>query len=366
MKNKISKNLLIRYVNGDMIEDVEKLESDPKFMKEVFLFTRDKKMYALCSDEVRGNATFVLFLFRLFPLDKAFLVEVANGYFALSKKEDVASLEIYILLSNLLKESDLGCSEEMDIMIARCHAVTESMLFQTKSAINIAISEVSDLSVCQELGLGFSLVNEQFFSHEVILDFFAKSYLHDIFKKNQEGTFEDILHQKFAHFEKLKGKEIQKFLLSYISSFDQELSWYVGDHIYLLDDFLKTAFQIITNWKNYSYHRFHALVECFEMEANDAIEKFASRYGFLDYCIHLDKMNLGLPYSLIELYFGFVYHDDTLDDLMEQELCVQDFRCLKEIVRLATEIFLKGNLVMPEDDYLIKHSDTKTKILSFE
>ena len=48
-----NRKLIWKYINGEEIPNIDRLESDYRFMLEVIRITNDKKMYNLCSDEIK-------------------------------------------------------------------------------------------------------------------------------------------------------------------------------------------------------------------------------------------------------------------------------------------------------------------------
>ena len=80
MKNKYSKKLIWDYIHGEEIDHIDELEEDYQFMMAVIELSHDKKMYDMCSDQIKSNYEFVRFLIEMFQGDKRFIVRVANFY----------------------------------------------------------------------------------------------------------------------------------------------------------------------------------------------------------------------------------------------------------------------------------------------
>ena len=80
MDSGYSRKLIWDYINGYYIENVDALENDYKFMMDVINITRDKNMYNLCSEEIKSNYEFVMFVIDLFKDDIDFICEIANQY----------------------------------------------------------------------------------------------------------------------------------------------------------------------------------------------------------------------------------------------------------------------------------------------
>ena len=56
---KYSNYVIRKYVNAEEISyDIDELEDDPKFMRKVIEYTKDKNMYNLCSNRVKKDYFF--------------------------------------------------------------------------------------------------------------------------------------------------------------------------------------------------------------------------------------------------------------------------------------------------------------------
>ena len=109
MNKHYSKRIIFDYVFGNDIKDydIDDLENDYTFMMEVIKYTKDKKMYDLCSENVKLNHEFVKFLIIMFQKDRDFIKKVSNYYLKNRTpnineyRADVEHDEIIILMSNL-------------------------------------------------------------------------------------------------------------------------------------------------------------------------------------------------------------------------------------------------------------------------
>ena len=79
---RITDNLIRNYINGDDSKirgcTIEELENNPLFMKKVIECTQDVKMYNYCSDKVKTDFNFVLFLVANFGNNLEFLVNAVD------------------------------------------------------------------------------------------------------------------------------------------------------------------------------------------------------------------------------------------------------------------------------------------------
>ena len=64
MGKKYNSKIIFDYIVGNDLDgySIDELENDPNFMMDVIKITRDKRMYNLCSDDIKKNCTFVEFL----------------------------------------------------------------------------------------------------------------------------------------------------------------------------------------------------------------------------------------------------------------------------------------------------------------
>ena len=76
---KYSRKLLSDYLLGKSIDDydIDELESNPEFIKEIIDFSNDKSMYNLCDDELKKN--FNLMKFEIIIGNTLCSQEIADG-----------------------------------------------------------------------------------------------------------------------------------------------------------------------------------------------------------------------------------------------------------------------------------------------
>ena len=101
---KYSRKLLSDYLLGKSIDDydIDELESNPEFIKEIIDFSNDKSMYNLCDDELKKNFNLMKFLVLKFKDDEQFIKKIARDFSNCSDNEtDI--FEINIIVSELVK-----------------------------------------------------------------------------------------------------------------------------------------------------------------------------------------------------------------------------------------------------------------------
>jgi len=105
--NKYDKKIINAYINGEDIEDytIEELENDSKFMKMVIAKTHDKKMYELCSEELKKDPNFIKYIIMFFNSDKEFICKVMDEF--IKTADDIKTFtELVILMSKYTKENN--------------------------------------------------------------------------------------------------------------------------------------------------------------------------------------------------------------------------------------------------------------------
>lgn len=359
MKNKYSKKLIWDYIHGEEIDHIDELEEDYQFMMAVIELSHDKKMYDMCSDQIKSNYEFVRFLIEMFQGDKSFIVRVANFYLDTVNENDVTYYELIIIMSKILHYGDLGENEELDVAIYKYNVAASSLLFQQKMLAKMEIQKEKDLFWKREFGLGFLLIKAGIgYQSDIICEYFAQEYLKDILKDDEDMNFETFLHKQFQSFEPIKKQGIHNFLITYIGLYDSNLADYAYKHLYLLEDMIKEMQRIEKNWESFEKNILEEKKELFESLVHQKISEYQSIYDFGDYCMHLDHMNLGLPFKLGYFPDGF--------DLMDRKLAFNDYKCLKEVVELAQKIFLSRVIEKELEVDEIGVMNKKAHILSFE
>ena len=237
-----SSQLIKRYVNGEEIENIESLEKNSDFMKEVINYTNDKKIYNLCDTALKKNYEFVMFLIQKFSEDKLFIYNVADHILNNGEISKIQKDEIIITMYNLTKDVIDG----INLINLKYSILAASIYGETLS--NIEIIKNSE-NKPDYFGLGFMFVLEFYQDSSVIQNFFAKQMINDLLFSN--FNFDAYLHQKFHNPNDIKN--INKTIIDYLNNFDSSLGWYVSCHIDILDNYKKNLTRILNFdvWKNY-------------------------------------------------------------------------------------------------------------------
>ena len=74
----IDKELLKKYINGEEFEEslLDSLENNIEFMKAVVEATNDSNIYNVCSNYVRNDANFLMYMINKFDYDTDFVTKI--------------------------------------------------------------------------------------------------------------------------------------------------------------------------------------------------------------------------------------------------------------------------------------------------
>lgn len=333
---KYNTRLIWNYINGEEIKNIDELESDYKFMLEVLRITNDKNMYNLCSEEMKNNHDFIKSVIEIFKKDKKFIKQIIDEY---SRKENLNEInyqELIFLACDLNDSITDGIDDELFIYKLKRNAIYIKEMTNIEWNIN-----EEDYDVRQEIGMGFAyLLYEIYPESEIILRYFAKRYIEEIFYNNNGLTLEELVHKHFSNFEKLQEIGIKRYILNYIGYKDIYLSSYLLSNLDLIEKLEQSIINIGINWENYNKRHNELQLLKFEELAEEIIEKYDASYDLSEVYYYIDNMNLNLPVKLCECE----YIKECIEELKKYRsndiINVNDHKCLKEIVNLAKEIFI--------------------------
>ena len=106
---KYDKKIIYDYIMGNDLGEYssEELEDNKDFMIEVIEKTNDKRMYNLCSDNVRLDYEFVKYIVLKFRDDVDFIKEVADNYLNnIGVDNDYERVELLAIMSSLTNSYD--------------------------------------------------------------------------------------------------------------------------------------------------------------------------------------------------------------------------------------------------------------------
>ena len=373
MKNKYSLKLIWDYVNGEEVQDIDELEADYKFIMEVIKVTKDKKMYNLCSEEIKKNYEFIRFIIEEFKNDQKFITEVAINYIKEFGEEDITSKELIFLMCELIKNFDADNDEFIYFNVKK------GAIYNTERVIvEKALSE-EDGHWQKEFGLGFIyILSSDLGNSEIITRYFATSYLNEIFYECDNLTLDELVHRHFSSYDILKEIGIKEYILNYVGYKDKYLKDYLINNLDLTKKLEQSITYIGLNWNNYLERLKYIKEEQFETEGIKLIEKYKASFSYEEACHHIDKMNLGLPVKLKEYFYydkncdDYIdYSNDIMDVINENNISFNDYKCLKEIINLAKKIYVLSDKERILDERIFTYSPiiekekAKARILKF-
>lgn len=373
MVKKYSKRLIFDYIVGNEIVgyDIDELENDYEFMIEAIKHTKDKKLYNLCSDEIKSNYNFVKFIVETFKSDVNFICDVATNFLKTVTDDDVNAIELIILINNNIT-SDMALEDPK-----LCGFKLQASSFYEIELIKLsaALEQTNDENIKQEYGLGFLYVLDTYEKSDTICNFFAKKLMDEIFYENQDYTLEQILHMNFKTFSKFKTYGINTFLTNYIKKYDKHLSSYVLLHLDLLDSVKKSINRIEKNWDNYVDRVYEEKVNIYEKKVDEYVDKHGMIIGssaIINYVakkLHLE--DLFYKYDKFLKEYNEMEDSDIIDEeeiptidlIDEKNMNFHDLSCVKHATKLAIEMFRNNDIDIIPNEYDEKTKDNKkTKI----
>ena len=383
----INSKLIFDYICGnDILEyDIDQLENNPKFMLEVIRYSKDKKMYNLCSDEIKKNYEFVKGLLDIFSNDIDFLEKVCD--FCLKDRssfnkiyditiDDVREREIIVLMNNLLTSKGIKGHKYQCLALL----IYESSVLEFEEYKNVE----SDKELIDDLGNGFSFYQIFYQDSSILIDYIAKRMVIDIFYNDSSFRFEDLIHKYYNNGSITKNKGINNFIISYVNMFDNSLADYVGSHIEIAKDIEIGIKVVLSNWDRYVEISNRRKVDIFYDDVLKCIDKYDlgdvfDVYDVVDYVIeelHLEDIFNKYDFSRI----GIKNEEDILDDdsidyelerdyfnIRTMKKTPIEYKCLKEIVESAKALFYSEIIEIKYDDYdEEKTSVFDGKVISFD
>jgi len=232
---------LFNYIKGNDLDNIDELHNDYKFMMKVIGITNDKKYYNLCSDKVRHNYYFVRFLIDKFSFDKYFIGVVSYEYFR-NNLIDEKYKELLIIVNDLLNDFESYCSLNNKKLLDA---------FYTSEKSNIEKYKENNPNYGNAVEKGFIKIHNNYKSSYIIIDYFAKRFIEEIFVVDEKCILEDLIHNNFNSYNELKEYGINKFLINYIENYDMHLADYIRCNVSLLDDVKLKLIDIEQNFEKF-------------------------------------------------------------------------------------------------------------------
>jgi len=251
---RFTKETVYNYVFGNEMVgyDIDELENNPKFMREVIRVTHDKRIYNLCGDDVKSNKEFVEFLIETFNDDLDFLIKVVNKFSDNNEKIDV--LEVYILLDKLTKDS-------LDERLFSYKTTTFFSYLSKKILYEISINNEKDKKWKKRFGLGFCFVLLDYSYSQLIKNYFAEKMVDSILVDGKFEDLEKMFHKKYRGAEEIEEEGINVAIINLVEKYDCDLAGYLSNNIELLENARKRVEKIIRRWDFYNNRKDDLLIE---------------------------------------------------------------------------------------------------------
>lgn len=344
---KFSDDIILSYINGDDVCDLESLENDYSFMISVINYCNDKKMYNLCSSGVKGNYEFVKFMITKFCDDTDFICDVYDNYMIYSDNE-VEKVDLTIYFVDILKGKD----EDKFFKYKIC-------LVSFYSSYKLALDNVkaSDVNDSLKMGMGFYAIFDDYYSSVSVCDFFAKNFINDIFYDN-DINFDDLVHKRYDSYEKLEEYGVNNFLIGFLGEYDDLLADYVTTHLYLLDDLKRKLDNIKGNWGAYLERKNNMKYGLLYYRVSDYINKNKCLFIESDIIWIIAREfkmedEICSYYSLNSEYLNLLYSDEEFNF---KKLGFKEYKHYCDIRKIFCDIMFSENLSM-YDDYVDDNKD---------
>ena len=356
----IYRSLILDYINGEDIENIDELENNYKFMMEVIKLTHDKNMFNMCSNEVKLNYEFVRFMIDTFKNDIQFIDKIASDYIDAMEEGDVTSLELIFIMADILKSST-----ETDLAV-KYNLFKNSFIAEQKVKTNIAIIKEEDLFWKEEFGLGFRIIQYEYYCNSsIIMNEIALDLVEDIFYQESDISLEELIHNRFKTLDEFNKIGVRRFILNYVRMYDTNLADYLEDHIDLLKDMERNISVIVSRFDIYNKMLEARKKLIFTQEAYQILDKYNETTPLEDYLRYIDKQKIkGLPILEFRDYdpkeFGLEGFEDFSDIDINNLTC---YKIIKELINLAKDLYLGKEVVVDIKDIV---TNNKAKILDFD
>lgn len=348
--NKYSKKMLYDYITGNEIDeyDIDELENDYIFIKEVTDFSNDKKMYDLCDDKLKGTFELMKFFILKFKDDKTFIKKVAHEFSALSDNE-TDNFEIDIIVSELVGKDYSSLLENINYIKAK------SKYNELRTAY-ILESRNDSQEVTDYYQMGFDYFADIYAGREIIINYIAKNMVSEIFNED-DYLLEELIHKKFKTKENLEKFGIINFILSYVSLYDSHLSDYLKTNIKIVEELKNNIEKIKNNFNIYNERKRYEIMNWIIEYLNN----YSLNTGYLSgtQLIKYIAKDLDINDSIIQREFED--YDDSTDEY-DYSMTQSDIEYMK-LKNKVKEVMKKYEI--PDDYFEEKENKHKCKILNF-
>lgn len=260
--------LLEDYLDGKISNSstLNELYNDSSFMKLLILKTRNPNYYNLCSDNLKRDIDFVLFLTRIFEDDLNLLFSMIYGYTRYCDERDPKYPELLYKINGYLK----NFNNNFDITYFMLYKSKIIWFFEIKQdKINYFLEDQSE-KYQKENSFGFSIMQYFYNDSKETQMFFAEHYLEKLF---YEYDFENYIHKKYQSLDALNSVGINTVLSDYVKSFDEGLYEFVLVRPELLKSGEIKLLQIKDNFDEFALNDTRNKVDTFNTKLIDYLEE---------------------------------------------------------------------------------------------
>ena len=348
------------YIQGNEIKefDIETLEDNYEFMIDVIKLTKDKNMYDLCSENVKNNYEFIIFMINTFKKDLDFILKISNNYLKNSNNK-LNCIELQIIINDLINADNM----RKDYLQYKLLAMS---IYSTKKyEISLILEQLKNNDeIINALGEGFCFILDGYSGRDIIVNFFAQKYIDEIISK---VNLLDSLQQRFKSSNELEEYGINNFLIELLTKHDPYLGYYVSNHLDLLNETKKEIESIKVNWQYYyslmEYKKYNLIISTI----HEYMEKYGEECSFLEVDILFYISNeLGIKDKILKYdysnkkYFEYIVKDF---ELHKKEMSFLDWVHFNKIKSLIISIFNKNN--NSYEDNIIENKKTKILNINF-
>lgn len=369
--NKYSKKMLNDYISGNEIigYNIDDLENDCTFIREVIDFSNDKKMYDMCDDNIKGDFEFVKFIINKFKDDKEFCTKVALKFSELSDNNDDI-FEVDIIISNLF-----GYKKDVESVDEIRNCLNARMYYGTcKFEFEMEVIASCDKELEEYYQTGFIYFKELYKDRPIVVDYFAKNMIEDEITKNNSFDFEEYIHKLYKNKEDIQKIGLNNIILNYISLFDSHLYKYAQLHIEVLDNVRNELSNIEKRFDYYNQVKNKQVTEwiveyLLKYVEESALSLKTSGTGLINFI----SRDLNIPEikdeSIREIYVNAGVSKEEYDEIEQNEyqsiIDDEEYIILKKYLK---RIYESKNIPddYEEDSYAISKKQIHGKVLIFK
>ena len=232
------------YINGNRNKQ---LEDNIDFMEMLIEKTNNKEYYDNCSDRLKDDYNFVMYLLKKFAEDTSFISKISFRILKTIKSQEPQDIfEKSIKAANYLAKTDYKQTENNQEQ----YFSSEEILSIVYSHIRIDFELINSLINNNLNSMGFGYLIDLYGLNTNILNFFALKMSAEILKYHSDD-FKEIIHNGFENVEDIE--QLHNICIDFTRLYDSSLASYLENNYEILEEsFNGIVVDIITNWDNYS------------------------------------------------------------------------------------------------------------------